>query len=82
MVGLLFLLAAASSSQSAAMPARAPGFRPTATASAHATARIRVISGVKFGPDFADGISDALRRSTRLIEYDGQVRSAELLEFQ
>ena len=81
MVGAFILLAAVSASPALA-PAQAPAFRPTATATAHATARIMVISGAKFGQDYAEAPVSALRRSARLTDYDGQVRSAELLEFQ
>lgn len=80
MVGPLLFLAAALSQ--APEPARASRFRPTASASAHATARIQVISGVKFGQDYAAKPAGAARRSARLIDTDGQVSSAELLEFQ
>ena len=45
-------------------------------------ARIEIISGVEFGPDHLDVPPDAHRRSARLTDYDGQTRSAELLEFQ
>jgi hypothetical protein len=84
MIGLLFLWAAAAVPQSgpASQAPGAQGFRPSAAASAHATARIMVITGVKFGPDYSDVPSSGLRRSARLTDYDGQVRSAELLEFQ
>ena len=81
MVGALVLLAAVSASPASA-PAQAPTFRPTATATAHATARIMVINGAKFGQDYAEVPASALRRAARLTDYDGQVRSAELLEFQ
>ena len=80
MVGLLMVLAAASPPQATASHSPAPAFR--ATASARATARIQVISGAKFGPSFTEVPPSALRRSARLTDYDGQVRSAELLEFQ
>jgi len=78
MVGLLIFLAAANPAHSVAAPSPAP----VAPATAQATARIRIISGVKFGPDYTQIPPNALRRSGRLIDYDGQIRSAELLEFQ
>ena len=81
MVGAFILLAAVTASPAAA-PAQAPTFRPTATATAHATARIMVINGAKFGQDYAEIPASAARRSARLSDYDDQVRSAELLEFQ
>ena len=82
MIGSLIFLAASVASETASSPPRGPEFRPTASASAHATARIMIISGVKFGQDYAEVPASALRRSARLTDYDGQVRSAELLEFQ
>ena len=84
MVGSLLLLAAMALPQSVPAgeaPARS-GFRPSAIASAHATARITVISGVKFGEGYPAMSASALRRSTHLTEYDGQEVAAELLEFQ
>ena len=81
MVTSLIILAAALS-QPVVTPPRATGFRPTATASAHATARIMVISGVKFGQDHNSSPAGATRRSAHLTDAAGQVRTAELLEFQ
>ncbi|MCL6741626.1 hypothetical protein LZ518_10835 [Sphingomonas sp. RB56-2] len=75
------ILAAASLAQSAtSTPAPTSAFRPSVTA--HATARIQIISGVKFGPGHDLVPPNALRRSASLIDADGQVRPAELLEFQ
>jgi len=83
MIGPLFLLAAAlPQSIAASPPPRSSEYRATATVSAHATARIMIISGVKFGPDHNEVPPSAHRRSARLTDYDGQIRSAELLEFQ
>jgi hypothetical protein len=83
MVGPFFLLAAALPQSIATLPSSKPSeFRAMATISAHATARIMVIAGVKFGPDHNIVPPSAQRRSAHLIDYDGQVRSAELLEFQ
>jgi len=80
MVGTLALLVVASLSTPAApTPAE---FKPRSTATAHATARIQVISGVKFGHDHQTVPSSALLRRASLIEADGQVKPAELLEFQ
>ena len=81
-VPLLILAASALSAPSATEPVRPSGFRPTTSASAHATARIQVISGVKFGQDYAARPAGADRRSTLLTDVNGQVRPAELLEFQ
>ena len=81
MVGPLTILAAASLAPSAtATPALAPTFRTSATA--QATARIQIISGVKFGPGHDLVPPSALRRSALLVDAGGQVRPAELLEFQ
>jgi hypothetical protein len=80
---MLLLAAAAMTQTTPQSPApKANSFRPVATASAHATARITVISGVKFGEDYSDVPASARRRSADLTDYDGQVRPAELLEFQ
>jgi hypothetical protein len=81
MIGpLIFLAAAALPLPTPSAPSHGPVFRPTATA--HASARIRIISGVKFGQDYSAATTSGRRRAARLIDYDGQVRSAELLEFQ
>lgn len=64
------------------MPSKPTNYHATSTASAHATARIMVISGVRFGQDYTAVPPSALRRVARLTDYDGQVRVAELLEFQ
>ena len=80
MVGTFALLLAANLPP--ASPPDASQSRPIATATARATARIQIISGVKFGPGCAAAPPSALRRSARLTEADGQVSSAILLEFQ
>ena len=41
-----------------------------------------IISGVKFGQGYQAVPSGADRRAARLTDFDGQVKSAELLEFQ
>jgi hypothetical protein len=80
----MLLLAAAALTQPVAQPPapKASSFRPATSATAHATARITIISGVKFGEAYSDIPASASRRSANLTDYDGQVRSAELLEFQ
>jgi hypothetical protein len=80
MVGALILLVAAS--VPTVPPPTSSRFQPRSTATAHATARIQVISGVKFGQDYHIVPPSALRRSASLTEADGQVSAAELLEFQ
>ena len=84
MLGPLVLLMASIASASAAQPA-APGtssFRPTSGATATTTVTIRVISGVRFGSDHLQGDAIASRRKAQLTDAAGQLRDAELLEFQ
>jgi hypothetical protein len=80
MVGAYILLVAAS--LPAAAPPRSANLQPRPTATAHATARIQIISGVKFGQDYQVVPPSALRRAASLTDPDGQARPAELLEFQ
>ena len=84
MVGTMLLMAATALPHS--MPAssapKPENFRASSTATAHATARIMVISGAKFGQDYISQPSSGLRRSASLMDSDGQVTLAELLEFQ
>ena len=84
MLGSLVLLMASVASASAAAPAAdsRPAFRPTSGATATATVSIRVISGVRFGSDHVEGDRVASRRKSRLTDAAGQLRDAELLEFQ
>lgn len=84
-MGIFLLLAAAAAvPQPASSPVqgRADGFRPSSAVSAHATARIRIVSGVSFGPSH-EGVrpAGASRRTVSLTEQGGSW-SAELLEFQ
>ena len=51
-------------------------------ATAYATASIRIVSGVRFGPEQLSGASGADRRKALLTDADGLTRPAELLEFQ
>ena len=84
MVGSLFLVLASASSVSAAPPAaeHAPSFRPTASPTPTATVSIRVISGVRFGSDHVADQGAGSRRKAQLTDAAGQLRDAELLEFQ
>jgi len=83
MLGSLVLLMASVASASAAAPAAdRPAFRSTSGATATATASIRVISGVRFGSDHVEGDRIASRRKAQLTDAAGQLRDAELLEFQ
>lgn len=85
MFGPLALLAA---SISPVPPAHPPvsqtiaPYRPATGATAHATASITIISGVRFGEGPDSGGENAIRRTTRIREQDGIVRPAYLLEFQ
>ena len=81
MVTSLIIVAAALSQPVAVSPG-SPSLRRTVSASAHATARIMIISGVKFGQDYTSRPAGAARRPALLADADGQVRRAELLEFQ
>ena len=80
MFGALLLLAATAAPVApAAAQAKATVSRRV---SATATARIRIISGVRFGPNQSLGAAGADLRKAQLIDADGFARSAELLEFQ
>ena len=84
MLGPLALLMASAAAASVApqVDERSSSFRPTASVTAHATATIRVISGVRFGADHLDGDSLGSRRKAQLTDSAGNARDAELLEFQ
>jgi len=81
---LLFLAAIASSDVRPPPPAPAAmdKFRPTGGATARATASIRIISGVSFGPGRSAEAPGAEQRSVRLEGMPGDYRPAHLLEFQ
>ena len=77
------LLVASVASASAAPQADEPSsYRPTVRATAQATATIRVISGVRFGEAYPDGNGSGSRRKSLLADAVGNLRDAELLEFQ
>ena len=85
MFGPLVLLAVSIAPASPAFSSVGQGvadFRPTSSATAHATVSIRIVSGVQFGQDQLEGAETASRRNAMIREPDGLVRSAELLEFQ
>jgi hypothetical protein len=84
MVGsiVLFMASIASASAAPAMAVSGPSFRPSTSATSRSTVTIRVISGVRFGSDHVEGDSLASRRKARLTDAAGQLRDAELLEFQ
>lgn len=77
MFGPMVLLAASASP--VATPPK-PSLVQRVTASA--TATIRIVSGVRFGPNQMSGAAGADRRKARLADADGLLRPAELLEFQ
>jgi hypothetical protein len=85
MFGPVILLAALASPTTPATGQVAEGiakFQPNSRATASATVSIRIISGVQFGSGRLSGAEGAIRRKAELAEADGQVRPAELLEFQ
>ena len=55
---------------------------PASSVSARATARIRVISGVRFGPGREAAVQGSIRRKGVVRAPDGSPLPAELLEFQ
>ena len=81
MFGTLFLLAA-SISPAGTPIAQPPGKAGTQRVTAHATATIRIVSGVRFGPNQMSGATGADRRKVQLADANGLARPAELLEFQ
>ena len=84
MAAALLLMALASPTSPAFGPAsqQAAAFQPASTATAQATVRIRVLSGVRFGSGQLEQPSTATRRAAEISEADGTVRRAQLLEFQ
>ncbi len=84
MLGSLILFMASIAPVPAAPPPGGSGnaFCPITGATATATVSIRVISGVRFGPDHAEGDRLATRRKSQLTDAAGQLRVAEILEFQ
>jgi hypothetical protein len=72
---------------STGVPAEQPSasiskFAPVSGASARATASVRIVSGASFGPERSVSMPGALRRTAQISDPNGQLRSAELLEFQ
>jgi len=84
MVGslVLFFASIASASTAPQSAKTLPSYRPTPGATATATVTIRVISGVRFGSSNVEGDRIASRRKAQLTDGAGQLRDAELLEFQ
>lgn len=84
MLGAILLLAASTSAVSAAPQApELPGSRaPAMRATARATATIRILQAVRFGPGQLSGADGAVRRKAELTDASGHASPAELLEFQ
>jgi len=85
MIGPMILFAAVVSSggqPALAVLTRSSAFQPVSGATARATASVRIVSGVKFGPSHSGDVSNAIRRPARLTDQAGQAQPAELLEFQ
>ena len=84
MLGPIALLMASAASISAAPPAegRSSSVRATVSATAQATATIRIVSGVRFGEAYPEGDVLGSRRKAQLTDAAGNPREAELLEFQ
>ena len=75
MIGLLILIAAMASP-----PARE--FRPASGSTARASASIRIVSGVSFGPGHALSVPGAAQRPMVLTDGHGAPKPAIILEFQ
>ena len=85
MVGPLILLAASVAPLSPPVPAGGgvvDGFRPSSAVTARATASVRIVSGVRFGPGKREKIAGGQRRRVQLTDAQGANDDAELLEFQ
>ena len=85
MIGPALLLAAMvspGSPPSSSAGLRSAEFRPAGGATARATASVRIVSGVSFGAGRSSEAPGASKRKVQLIDQEGQIRSAELLEFQ
>jgi len=78
----LFMASAASDPAAAQAELPASSFPSKASATAYATATIRVISGVRFGSAYPEGDRTGSRRKAQLTDSAGNLRDAELLEFQ
>jgi len=79
MIGLLLLLAAAQP-----LPADRPvaKFVPSASATARATASVRILAPARFGPGRSEDAPGADRRKTQITDQQGRPKPAILLEFQ
>ena len=85
MIGPLFLLAASAMATPSPAPAvaeAASAFQPTSKVSVRTRVSIRIVSAASFGPSHQFSGEGATRRSGQLVDADGTIRQAELLEFQ
>ena len=84
MSGPLILIAAIVSPTAAPMPplAHAPSFHANSSATARATASVRIVSGVSFGSGHPAKVSGAAIRATQVNDAEGLPRTAYLIEFQ
>ncbi|HEU0310283.1 MAG TPA: hypothetical protein VFR36_03560 [Sphingomicrobium sp.] len=84
MLAPLLLILASASPAATVPPAIEQGsaYEASSRVTAIATARIRIISGVSFGPDHLEEAAGAVRRKATLSDAAGHVLEAELLEFQ
>jgi hypothetical protein len=84
MLGSIALFMASAASISAAPPADggASSLGAKVSATAQATATIRIVSGVRFGEAYPEGDRSGSRRKAQLTDAAGNPRDAELLEFQ
>ena len=78
----LFMASAASAPAASQAEPPASSFQSKASATATVTATIRVISGVRFGSAYPEGDRTASRRKAKLTDAAGNLRDAEILEFQ
>jgi hypothetical protein len=82
MLGPIALFMASAASISAAPPAEGGTSQLRARVTAQATATIRIVSGVRFGEAYPEGDRSGSRRKAQLTDAAGNLRDAELLEFQ
>jgi len=82
MIGPLLLFAAAQAAQPIPAERHAAKFVPAAGVTARAMASVRILPAARFGPGRSGEAPGADRRKTRIADQQGQLRPAELLEFQ
>ena len=83
LVAILLLAATTPAVSAAPQMAEAPANRaPAIRATARATATIRIMQAVRFGPGQMSGADGAVRRKAEVTDSSGHANPAELLEFQ